>query len=186
MEITIDHLLKITNTKKLSLVQELVGPLNDCLSRYQINTELRVCHFLAQILHESGSFVYFKELASGSAYEGREDLGNTEKGDGVRFKGRGLIQITGRSNYKKLSEDLGQDFISHPELLENHQWGVISAGWFWDKKHLNQFADLDDLTTITKRINGGLNGLSDRKQYLIKAKSVLLTPQTDGKRDEQV
>lgn len=170
--ITLEQLKGIASTKNSTLLTELVGPLNECMDKYQINTKLRVCHFLAQVLHESGSFIYFRELASGTAYEGRKDLGNINPGDGVRYKGRGVIQITGRANYASLSKDLGVDFVSEPLLLENHQWGVISAGWFWNKRNLNKYADLDDVTKITKMVNGGLNGFDDRKKYLLKAKTV--------------
>ena len=169
--ITIEQLKEIASTKNIILLTELVGPLNECLEKYQINTKLRVCHFLAQVLHESGSFIYFRELASGTAYEGRKDLGNINPGDGVKYKGRGVIQITGRANYTSLTKDLGVDFVGQPILLENHQYGVISAGWFWNKKSLNKYADLDDVTKITKLINGGLNGFDDRCAYLHKAKA---------------
>ncbi len=168
--ITLDQLKSIASTKNYTLLSELIVPLNECLDKYQINSKVRICHFLAQVLHESGSFIYFRELASGSAYEGRKDLGNTSPGDGKLFKGRGVIQITGRANYTSLSKDLGVDFVSQPLLLENHQWGIISAGWFWNKKGLNKYADLDDVTKITKLVNGGLNGFDDRKNYLSKAK----------------
>jgi len=169
--ITLEQLQKIASTKNIKLLTELVDPLNSCLEKYEINTKARVCHFLAQVLHESGSFIYFRELASGTAYEGRKDLGNINPGDGVKYKGRGVIQITGRANYASLSKDLGVDFVTQPLLLENHQWGVISAGWFWNKKSLNKYADIDNVEKITRLINGGLNGFEDRKKYLVKAKA---------------
>jgi putative chitinase len=173
--ITLDQLKQIASTKNVTLLTELVVPLNECLERYEINTKLRVCHFLAQVLHESGSFIYFRELASGTAYEGRKDLGNVNPGDGVKYKGRGVIQITGRANYASLSKDLGVDFVNQPLLLENHQWGVISAGWFWNKRSLNKYADLDNVEKITRMVNGGLNGFDDRKKYLAKAKAAFTT-----------
>jgi len=139
-----------------------------------INTKLRICHFLAQILHESGSLQYVREIASGKAYEGRKDLGNTQPGDGVKFKGRGLIQITGRSNYIALGKALGLDLISHPELLETPLNAVKSAIWFWNTHNLNLLADKDDLKSITKRINGGLNGFSEREKFLNNAKKIIL------------
>lgn len=122
---------------------------------FGINTPMRMCHFLAQVLWESGCFAYTKELASGKAYEGRKDLGNIYVGDGVKFKGRGLIQITGRNNYTLLGKYFGMDFTNHPEILEQPEWAFKSAGWFWMKNNLNTLADQDALTKITKIINGG-------------------------------
>ena len=147
--------------------------LEDIYKNTDINTVLRFGAFLAQIGHESGQLRYVKELASGQAYEGRKDLGNTEKGDGVKYKGRGLIQITGRSNYSNLSKDLGVDFISNPELLELPEYAVKSAVWFWNKRRLNTFADIPDFEKITRIINGGLNGYKDRLDLYERAKKYL-------------
>lgn len=142
----------------------------------KINTPLRQAHFLAQIAHESGSLRYSKEIASGEAYEGRADLGNTESGDGKRFKGRGLIQLTGRANYKKYGDNIGI------KLTENNNWETVAtsaeravdvACWFWNIKGLNALADKDDLRKITRRINGRYNGFEDRRKYLIRAKFFL-------------
>lgn len=140
-------------------------PLNLTLEKYEINTPKRVAAFLAQIAHESGSFRYVKELASGEAYEGRKDLGNVLPGDGQRFKGRGLIQITGRNNYRNVGTALGYDFIKDPSGLEKPGAAVMSAGWFWDRAKLNKLADEEDFVTITKRINGGYNGMVDRVKH---------------------
>lgn len=145
--------------------------------KYGINTPLRTAHFLAQLHHESGGFKYLKELGNDAyflKYEGRKDLGNTKAGDGAKFKGRGYIQITGRANYTELSKELNIDFVNNPQLLEQEANAVISALWFWDKKKLNIFADEDNISTITKRINGGFNGIEDRKQLLQKYKELLL------------
>lgn len=147
--------------------------LNKYMARYGINTRMRVCHFLAQIAHESGELRYTRELASGKEYEGRKDLGNTQKGDGVRFKGRGLIQITGRANYKQISDATKIDFLSHPDWMELPQWAVMSACWWWDNRGLNRLADKDALMLITQRINGGTNGLQDRLKYLGRAKRAI-------------
>ena len=111
--------------------------LNYYMSKYDIDTDKRIAAFIAQIGHESGQLKYSEEIASGAAYEGRKDLGNTQKGDGKRFKGRGLIQITGRFNYTLISKDLGEDFISNPELLSTPKYAVQSACWFWNKNKLN-------------------------------------------------
>ncbi len=113
------------------------------------------------------------EYASGEAYENHEDLGNTEPGDGKRFKGRGLIQLTGRANYRQFSQAIGEDFVANPTQLEQLPYCVLVAGWFWHDRNLNPLADQDDVVAITRRINGGTNGLEDRKDFLQKAKAVL-------------
>lgn len=114
-----------------------------------------------------------EEYASGEDYEGRDDLGNTQPGDGLRFKGRGLIQLTGRDNYMKFSKAMNQDFTAQPQLLAQSPWAIWAAGWYWNDKQLNEYADRDDLERVTRGVNGGYNGLEDRRKYLQKAKSVL-------------
>lgn len=151
-------------------LEKFTQPLNETMEKYQINTPQRISCFLAQLAHESGCLKYVRELADGKAYEGRKDLGNSESGDGVKFKGRGLIQITGKINYAALSKEFGQDFLQHPELLEGPVWATMSAGWFWSTRKLNEFADMMAFERITKRINGGLNGYADRLKYLELAK----------------
>ena len=146
--------------------------INATMKEYNINTCKRKLHFLAQIRVESGEFAYLKEIADGSAYEGRKDLGNTRPGDGKRFKGRGLIQITGRKNYTAYGSYKGINFTegSNNTKLEKKQYAVDSAGWYWSKHlniDLNNMADNDDLIYITYRINGGFNGFNDRKKKLI-------------------
>lgn len=136
-------------------------------------TPLRFAHFFAQLGHESGGFRYMEEIASGQAYEGRADLGNTRPGDGRRFKGRGPIQLTGRANYAEYGRDLGIDLESHPEIAALPSIGMMTACAYWTKKKLNAFADLDDVETVTKRINGGLNGFADRKERLRVMKALL-------------
>lgn len=154
-------------------LEKFCQPLNETMDKYQINTPQRMACFLAQLAHESGCLKYVKELATGQAYEGRKDLGNIEPGDGVKFKGRGLIQITGRTNYGALSKALGADLINHPELLEGPVYASLSAGWFWDSRKLNELADVMDFLRITRRINGGINGLEDRQKYFALAKKTL-------------
>lgn len=144
----------------------------------QINTRLRIAAFLAQVGHESGSLVYSKELGGPtyfSKYDGRRDLGNTQPGDGAKFCGRGLIQVTGRANYKTCSQSLfGDDrLLDTPELLEQPEWAVRSAVWFWTSRSLNNLADADRFTDLTRRINGGTNGLADRKERYLLALSVI-------------
>ncbi|WP_431494820.1 glycoside hydrolase family 19 protein [Pseudomonas brassicacearum] len=152
--------------------------LNTAMGRYQIVGPKRVASFIAQIGHESGHLRYVRELwgptPAQSRYEGREDLGNTQPGDGFRFRGRGLIQITGRANYAECSEALGLDLISHPELLEQPEWAAKSAAWFWSTRGLNTLADAGEFERITRRINGGLNGLADRLALWETARAVLV------------
>lgn len=155
---------------KADLFSKLISKYSD---EYGINNKMRMSHFLAQVIHESGCFFFLREIASGEKYEGRKDLGNTEKGDGKRFKGRGLIQLTGRYMYTKVSKAFGIDFINNPELLETPEYAVRSAMWYWESHGLNERADRDELTAITKIINGGLNGKEQRLKYLGKAKRAL-------------
>jgi len=133
----------------------------------------RLAHFIAQLAHESDNFRAMEEYASGAAYEGRADLGNTQPGDGKRYKGRGPIQLTGRANYRTYGRALGIDFERHPELVATPSIGLIVALRYWESKGLNAFADADDLTAITRRINGGTNGLNDRREKLAKMKGLL-------------
>lgn len=165
--------MKLEQLKQITKRTDLLPFLEECFEKYKINTPLRQSHFLAQVMHESGGFRYFEEIASGKAYEGRKDIGNIQPGDGVKYKGRGVIQITGRTNYTQLSKDFGVDFINQPDLLETPRYGVLSAGWFWDSRNLNYWADRDDIETITKRINGGLNGYDDRLMWYNKIKTIL-------------
>lgn len=131
-----------------------------------LDNSLRLIHFLAQLAHESGNFKYMEEIASGAAYEGRKDLGNVMTGDGKRFKGRGPIQLTGRANYRKYGQQLGIDFENNPEIVAIPSVGLLVACKFWSDNGLNALADQDDVLTITRRINGGTNGLADRKAKL--------------------
>ncbi|UZE30322.1 glycoside hydrolase family 19 protein [Pseudomonas asplenii] len=154
-----------------------VPALNSAMNRYGIVGAGRAAAFIAQVGHESGQLRWVREIwgptAQQAEYEGRADLGNTVKGDGFKYRGRGLIQITGRANNAACGEALGLDLINNPELLEVPQYAAMSAAWFWSKKSLNALADQGDFTRITRRINGGLNGLEDRLQLWERAKKVL-------------
>ena len=169
-----EQLIQIAGSKAPSdRLRQLASSVNDVLNHYQINTRLRICHFIAQVAHESDCFNAMEEYASGEDYEGRDDLGNTQPGDGVRFKGRGLMQLTGRANYAEFSKAMNQDFIAQPQLVGQIPWAIWVAGWYWHTRALNEYADRDDLEGVTVRVNGGYNGLEDRRDYLQKAKSVL-------------
>lgn len=153
--------------------QTFAAPLSAAMDEYGIHTLRQQAAFLAQVCHESGSLRYVRELASGDAYEGRVDLGNTHPGDGPKFKGRGLLQITGRANYIQCGAALGLDLIASPELLETPINACRSAGWYWRGRDLNLYADADRFGALTKAINGGYNGLDDRIVHWLRIRKVL-------------
>ena len=169
------------SVKQLLAIMPLAGrraglflaPLNVAMAQFGIDTPPRQASFLAQVAHESGQLLWLRELASGAAYEGRSDLGNVVAGDGVRFKGRGLLQITGRANYAACGVALGLDLLAAPQLLEQPVAACRSAGWFWQSRGLNRLADAGDQERITRRINGGINGLAERLALYQVARKVL-------------
>ena len=177
-------------------------PLQETFEKYQINTPKRQACFLGQTMHESGGYKFLRENLNYSAkalmntwpsrfpdmdtaekyerqpekiankvYSGR--MGNTEDGDGAKFIGRGLIQLTGKDNYKAFGEAIGEDLVSTPQLVEEPRYAALSAGWFWNKRGLNALADIMDITTLTVRINGGKIGIDDRIAKINKALDVL-------------
>lgn len=139
-----------------------------------LETPLRLAHFMSQVIHESGTFRYMEEIASGQDYEGRSDLGNTEAGDGKRYKGRGPIQLTGRANYRRVGRAIGIDLESNPQIAAVPSIGMLTACYFWQTANLNGVADADDVERITRKINGGLNGFADRKLQLNAMKLLVL------------
>ncbi len=150
-----------------------------CATRYfpdygVMDSPLRLAHLMAQLIHESGSFRYMEEIASGAAYESRDDLGNTQPGDGIRYKGRGPIQITGRANYRYFGDKVGIAIEQNPALAASPSIGLHLALEYWKDRRLNILADSDDVVGITRRINGGVNGLADRKAHLAKVKGWML------------
>lgn len=171
--LTAHQILSIASAASPSQIETLVPFLNRTMVEFDVSTPLRQAHFLAQVSHESDRFNALEEYASGEDYEGRDDLGNTQDGDGVRFKGRGLIQVTGRTNYGTCGRALGVDLINSPTKLAEPTLASRSAGWFWATNQLNGDADNDDVRTVTRVINGGYNGLDDRIQLLQAAKQVL-------------
>lgn len=131
--------------------------------------------FIAQVAHESGNFHYLKEIANGKEYEGRKDLGNIKDGDGIKYKGRGYIQITGRYNYEKFMKWLGgaPDVVTNPEMIEHPHLAMLATIWFWTTHGCNKLASMGDFENLTRRINGGLNGYSDRLSIYNRAKKFL-------------
>ncbi|MGK5024582.1 glycoside hydrolase family 19 protein [Janthinobacterium sp. RB2R34] len=172
MQLTLTQLLKIMPLAR-ARAAAFLDPLNSAMAEFGINTPARQASFLAQLAHESGQLVYVRELASGAAYEGRKDLGNVQAGDGARFRGRGLIQVTGRSNYAACGKALGLDLLAQPALLEQTVNACRSAGWFWQSRCLNALADAGDQVAVTRRVNGGTNGLAERLAYFKIAQKVL-------------
>jgi putative chitinase len=177
-------------------------PLQETFEKYQINTPKRQACFIGQCMHESGGFKFLKENLNYSAkalmntwpsrfpdmdtaekferqpekiankvYSGR--MGNTEDGDGAKYIGRGLIQLTGKDNYKAFGEAIGEDLVFNPQLVEEPRYAALSAGWFWNKRGLNALADAMDITTLTIRINGGKIGIDDRIAKINKALDIL-------------
>jgi putative chitinase len=169
---------------------ELYAPhLDEACRSFAIDTPARLAAFLAQIGHESGSLQYTEELASGAAYEGRKDLGNTEPGDGKRYRGHGLIQTTGRYNHRATTNGLRAygcpDFEADPDKLAEPRWAALSAAWYWYAHGCNELADAGDFEAITSAINGGLNGYEDRKRRWEKAKAVLVMAEAPQAPDTQ-
>jgi len=157
----------------------VIKQIPDTATKFNITTNLRLAHFLSQCAHESGNFKYTKELGDDAyfkKYEGRKTLGNTQPGDGIKFKGRGFIQLTGRANYEKFSKFCGEDCVTNPDLVST-KYPMMSAAYFFDKNKLWSICDggFDDETVkkLTKRINGGYNGLEDRQNKFDKFWSLL-------------
>lgn len=191
-QITPEHLAAIAG-KPTRLMPGLAEWLNATCPLYEIDTPQEYCHFLAQACHETDHFMTLREYASGRAYEGRADLGNTQAGDDVRFKGRGIFQTTGRANYLQLGIRKGRRdlFINTPELLEQPEFAVWSACEFWQTRGLNDVANHADSDVLKKKyrrqiidvspveyigitINGGYNGMDERKKFYAIAQQVLV------------
>jgi predicted chitinase len=171
--VSLQQLRSIMPNLTESRAQEMLPHLNAAMQEAGINTPRRQAAFLAQLAHESGEFRYMEEIASGAAYEGRLDLGNTQPGDGVRFKGRGPIQLTGRSNYRAAGQALGIDLENNPRRAADPDVGFRTAAWFWNSRNLNSFADAGNFDAITFRVNGGFNGKASRDTYYARALQVL-------------
>lgn len=187
MKLTTAAILRIMPHASPGRAELFVAPLNAAMLEFSIDTPARQAAFLAQIAHESGSLRYVREIASGNGYNMRSDLGNTRPeaiaaamraaaAPGPYYRGRGLIQITGYNNYAECSMALFGDTVTltnNPQMLERADLACRSAAWFWRSRGLNELADAGDFTRITRRINGGLNGISDRIAYHDLARSEL-------------
>lgn len=172
--VTKSQLAYIWNCKENLIYDYEIDELNECLERFEITTPIRIRHFLAQTAHESGGGRYKEELASGEDYEYRDDLGNTQPGDGKKYKGAGYIQLTGRANYQAFA-----NFIKDPKVMDGVKYvaevyPMTSAGYFWMKAGLNKKCDAGaTVKQITRIVNGGYNGLSDREHYFKRCEDVI-------------
>jgi putative chitinase len=178
MKITPEILRTIAPRGKPQIIEAVAPHLVRSMTGAKIDSPLRAAHFLAQAAHECDGFKTLEEYASGRRYEGRRDLGNIRRGDGVRYKGRGIFQLTGRANYRSLGQALGLPLEDNPELAEDPRNSVWIAVHYWRTRRfrgvpLNSYADEDDIVPITRAINGGLNGLDSRRAYLVRAKRAL-------------
>lgn len=171
--LTLEQLRTLMPRLPLARARRLLPHLNAACAEFGIDTPARLAAFLAQIAHESGDLRHWEELASGLAYEGRRDLGNTRPGDGPRYRGRGPIQLTGRANYRRYGRLLGLDLEGRPELAALPEVGFRVAGLYWKSHGLNALADRGDLRGITRRINGGYNGWLSRLARYRRALRVL-------------
>jgi len=164
MQLTAAQLKAILPNATASNIGKFLPYLNELMPRYGITTPRRIAAFLGTIQVESGNLRYVEEIASGAAYEGQRDLGNTEPGDGVRFKGRGLIQLTGRANYVAFGNNVGVDFTKNPDLLETPRYAVQASTWFWNRHDLNDAADRGDMDTVTRKVRGALGPAAHQDQ----------------------
>lgn len=174
--ITLNQLLASMPGLSKSRAEQMLPFMNSAMNEAAISSCPRKAAFLAQLGHESASLVYMEEIASGAAYEGRRDLGNTQPGDGKRFKGRGPIQLTGRANYVAAGNALKLNLVGNPTTVATPAVGFRTSSWFWNSKGLNAFADKRDLASfreITRRINGGKNGEADRERRWALSKKAL-------------
>jgi putative chitinase len=155
------------------IIAEVGAVLAATLESYDITNRLRIAHFLGQTCEESAGYRTTEEFASGKEYEGRADLGNTQKGDGPRYKGRGLLQLTGRANYADYGKALGVDLVNNPTLAAQPALSLKIACEYWKRHNINADCDRDDVQAVTRKVNGGLNGLSDRIAFTQKAKAAV-------------
>jgi len=190
MRVTKQDLSTITGRSTESFPDELIDAIHEVCAKYEINTPTRMAHFIAQVAHESARFVYTKEMwgptAAQKRYEGRTDLGNVQQGDGYKYRGRGYIHLTGRHNYEEYAKDTGVDFVAEPDRVAQLPWAMDVAGWYWFKRKINVLADANDLHGVTRKINGGLNGLEDRSLLFSRSLACFLFARPDLKPVEKL
>ena len=158
-------LLHTVPTAKKEIVDGFATSMEKCIAYAELNTAKRLAAFIGQCAEESASFRTTTEYASGRAYNGRRDLGNVHPGDGIRYKGRGLIQLTGRSNYERAGKALGEDLVLYPLKVAEFPLAADVSAWYWKMRNINRFADKWNLTAVTRAVNGGTLGLHERMMY---------------------
>lgn len=173
MPITVQVLKNLCPYGKSGLIDEVVDNFNKLAPNFSVTSDLRVCHFFAQAAVETDWFKTLQEYASGAEYEGRSDLGNVNPGDGVRYKGRGIFQTTGRYNYSDTGKKMGIDLLSDPQKLLEPKNAVLSALIYWRDHKIESMADADDVYAVTRAINGGYNGINERRRALDVLKATL-------------
>ncbi|MBN8942233.1 MAG: glycoside hydrolase family 19 protein [Rhizobiales bacterium] len=174
--VTAATLRRISPVANAGIIDHLGPALTAVFPAGAITTDLRAAHFLAQAAHESDGFRTLVEYGGSGyfdRYDGRKDLGNVRTGDGARYRGRGIFQLTGRANYRLFGARIGVGLERSPDRAAEPDISARTAIAYWGSRGLNAFADKDDLRTITRRINGGQNGLADRQAKLIRAKAAL-------------
>lgn len=175
LAVTRERLLRLTPSGKADIVNGIARRFDALAREHDVSTRLRLCHFLAQAAHETDGFRTLEEYGGASyflRYEGRQDLGNTQAGDGIRYHGRGIFQLTGRGNYRRFGTIIGIDLEAEPERAKEPDISLLVAFAYWSERAINNAADADDVAAVTKLINGGRNGLAERARYLEKAKGI--------------
>lgn len=175
LAVTRERLLRLTPSGKADIVDGVAQRFDALAREHDVSTRLRLCHFLAQAAHETDGFRTLEEYGGASyflRYEGRQDLGNTQAGDGIRYHGRGIFQLTGRANYRRFGKIIGIDLEAAPERVKEPDISLLIAFAYWSERAISAAADADDVAAVTKLINGGRNGLVERARYLEKAKGI--------------
>ena len=177
LAVTRERLLRLAPSATAAIVAGIAERFDELADDHTVTTRLRICHFLAQAAHETDSFRTLEEYGGPAyfiRYEGRRDLGNTQAGDGIRYRGRGIFQLTGRANYRRFGQLIGIDLEAEPERAKEPETSLRVAFAYWSERAVNAAADVDDVERVTRLINGGRNGLAERRRYLEKAKGIWL------------
>lgn len=175
LSVTSERLLRLARRGSPAIAEGIARRFDALAREHDVDTRLRICHFLSQAAHETDGFRTLEEYGGASyfvRYEGRQDLGNSQAGDGVRYHGRGIFQLTGRANYRRFGKILGIDLEAEPERAKEPGTSLAVAFAYWSERAINAAADADDVAAVTRLINGGRNGLAERARYLEKAKGI--------------